>query len=102
MKITGQFLAEINILSLVAGSIGLWAALVWRLNRAAEPLIPLSVYRNRVVRDGVGAAGFAMGTFIGLSIYMPIYFQSALRLSASWSGVALIPLMISTVAGATL
>ena len=91
-----------QVLSLVVGSIGLWAALFWRLNRAAEPLIPLSVYRNRVVRDGVGAASFAMGTFIGLSIYMPIYFQSALRLSASWSGVALIPLMIGTVAGATL
>jgi hypothetical protein len=34
-----------------------------------------------VVRDGFGAASFAMGTFIGLSIYMPVYFESALRLA---------------------
>jgi MFS family permease len=60
------------------------------------------VYRNRLVRDGFGAASFAMGTFIGLSIYMPIYFENALRLSATLSGVALIPLMIGTVAGATI
>ena len=91
-----------QILALIVGSAGLWVAFLWRLNCAAEPLIPPSVYRNRLVRDGFGAASFAMGTFIGLSIYMPIYFESALRLSATLSGVALIPLMIGTVAGATI
>jgi EmrB/QacA subfamily drug resistance transporter len=91
-----------QVLLLVVGSVGLWVVFVWRLNRAVEPLIPPSVYRNPVVRDGFGAASFAMGTFIGLSIYMPVYFENALRLSASWSGVALIPLMIGTVAGATI
>ena len=35
-----------------------------------------------------------MGTFIGLSIYVPVYFELALGLSASQSGLALIPLMV--------
>ncbi len=43
-----------------------------------------------------------MGTFIGLTIYVPIYLEGVLGLSASESGVALVPLMIGTVTGATL
>jgi MFS family permease len=43
-----------------------------------------------------------MGTFIGLSIYVPVYFESALGLSASQSGLALLPLMLGVIAGATL
>ncbi len=43
-----------------------------------------------------------MGTFIGLTIYVPIYLEGVLGYSASESGVALIPLMVGTVTGATL
>jgi hypothetical protein len=43
-----------------------------------------------------------MGMFIGLSIFMPIYFEGIARLSASGSGLALIPLMVGTVVGATI
>jgi Na+/melibiose symporter-like transporter len=43
-----------------------------------------------------------MGTFIGLSIFMPIYFEGIIGLSASGSGLALIPLMVGTVVGATI
>jgi hypothetical protein len=43
-----------------------------------------------------------MGTFIGLSIFMPIYFEGIVKLSASGSGLALIPLMVGTVVGATI
>jgi len=51
---------------------------------------------------GTLAACFGMGVFIGLSIYMPIYFETVYGLTASQSGLALIPLMIGTVSGATL
>jgi MFS family permease len=42
-----------------------------------------------------------MGTYIGLTIYMPVYFEAALGLTPSASGLALIPLMVGTVLGAT-
>jgi Na+/melibiose symporter-like transporter len=54
-----------------------------------------------VVATGTAAAFFAMGTFIGLTIYVPIYLQTIQGLSASDSGFALIPLMAGTVTGAT-
>jgi predicted MFS family arabinose efflux permease len=68
----------------------------------SEPLIPISVLQNQVVRTGTLSASLAMGTFIGLSIYMPIYFEGIAGLSASLSGLALIPLMVGTVVGATI
>jgi MFS family permease len=90
------------ILGLFAASVTLWAAFVARLRLALEPLIPASVFQNPVVRMGTLSACFGMGTYIGLTIYLPVYFETVRHLSASESGLALIPLMVGTVAGATL
>ena len=65
-----------------------------------EPLIPLTLFANGVVRNGTLAACFGMGAFIGMTIYTPVYLETVKGLSASDSGLALIPLMIGTVMGA--
>ncbi len=75
---------------------------VARLLKAPEPLIPMAVLSDQVVYSATLAACFAMGTFIGLAIYVPIYFEGVLGLTASRSGLALVPLMVGTVMGATL
>ena len=94
--------ASPQIIALVAGSGALWAGFVVRLMTADEPLIPLAVLKNQVMATGMLAACFGMGTLIGLTIYMPIYLVGVLHLSPTNSGVALIPLMVGTVIGATL
>jgi MFS family permease len=43
-----------------------------------------------------------MGTFIGLTIFVPIFFETSRGLSARESGLALIPFMVGTVTGATI
>jgi MFS family permease len=73
-----------------------------RLATAAEPLLPLSILLNPVVSRGTASASFAMGTFIGLAVYVPIYFEAVLRLPASRSGIALIPLMAGVIVGASI
>jgi MFS family permease len=85
----------------LAAAIVLWALFSWRLAVAAEPLIPLGVLRNRVVAYGVIASSFTIGTFIGLTVAVPLYFEVVLGYSASLSGLAVIPLMIGTPFGAT-
>jgi MFS family permease len=60
------------------------------------------VLKDRVVYSATLAACFAMGTFIGLTIYVPIFLEGVIGLTASESGVALVPLMVGTVTGATL
>ena len=91
-----------TILALLAGSALFWIVFFFRLSTAREPLIPLSVLRDRVIYSATLAACFAMGTFIGLTIYVPIYLEGVLGYTASESGIALIPLMVGTVTGATI
>ncbi|MFT3988839.1 MDR family MFS transporter [Aestuariivirga sp.] len=91
-----------QILGLFGLSLIFWVGFVARILSAEEPLIPLEILRNPVVSMGTGAAFFAMGTYIAISIYMPLYFQSVRGLSASASGLSLIPFMVGTVMGATI
>nr|WP_230532512.1 MDR family MFS transporter [Microvirga roseola] len=93
---------SLPIFGLCAASLVLWGFFAMRMKLAPEPLIPPGVLHNPVVRMGVLSACFGMGTYIGLTIYLPVYFEAVRGLSASESGLALIPLMVGTVCGATL
>ncbi len=90
-----------QVLGLVAAALVLWALFTWRLRTAEEPLIPLDVLANPVVRAGTIAGGFGVGTFIGLTIYLPLYFETVAGFSASRSGLGLLPLTCATVLGAS-
>jgi MFS family permease len=92
---------SIPILTLLAAASLLACLFALRLVTAVEPLLPLSILLNPVVSRGTAAASFAMGTFIGLAVYVPIFFEGVLRLPASKSGVALIPLMAGVILGAS-
>jgi hypothetical protein len=58
--------------------------------------LPLSVLNNPVMRMGTTSASFAMGTSIGLTIFVPLYFEVVHHLSATEAGIALIPLALTT------
>ena len=80
----------------------LWAAFAWRLRRAEEPFLPLAVLRNPVVRNAALAGACTMATLVGMTIMVPLYFEVVMHLSASESGMALIPQMGSTVLFSTI
>jgi MFS family permease len=90
------------ILGLLAASVIVWALFAARLSRAPEPFVPLSLLANPVVRNGVISVFFGVGAMVGLTIYVPLYFEAVLKLSASASGLALIVFAGGTVVGATL
>jgi EmrB/QacA subfamily drug resistance transporter len=94
--------ASAPILSLFSGSALSWALFAWRTAVAEEPLIPLRVLGHPIVRDAILSSAAGLGAFVGLSVVMPIYFEGAAGLSARDSGLLLIPIMVATVAGATL
>ncbi|MCA0013226.1 MFS transporter [Mesorhizobium sp. B292B1B] len=89
------------ILGLVASSLVLWSAFALRLLRTTEPLISLEVLSNPIVLAGTLSMFLLQAANIGLSVYLPVYLQSVIGLSASESGTALLGLMLGTVAGAT-
>jgi len=88
--------------ALMAGSAILWALFAWRLVRAEEPFLPLTVLGNPVVRCAALAGACAMATLVGMTIFVPLYFEAVLHLSAGQSGLGLIPLMGMTVTFSTI
>jgi MFS family permease len=90
------------ILGLFAVSLVLWLLFAWRLARAQEPFLPLAVLGNKVVRAAALAGACSMSVLVGMTIYTPLYFETVLHLSASESGIALIPMMGATVLWSTI
>jgi MFS family permease len=91
-----------QVLALFAGSALLWGLFSWRLATAPEPFLPLSVLANPTVRTATLSGACCMGVLVGLTIFIPLYFEVIVHLSASQSGLALIPLMGTSVISATL
>jgi EmrB/QacA subfamily drug resistance transporter len=91
---------EIGALLLV--SIVMWGLFALRLTRAQEPFLPLAVLGEPVVRNAALAGACTMATLVGMTIMVPLYFEVVLHLSASQSGMALIPQMASTVVFSTI
>ncbi len=79
-----------------------WALFAHRLRKADEPFIPLSVLANATARNASLCGAFGLGSFVGLSVVAPIYFEGAFALDADGVGVALIAPMIGVVVGATI
>ena len=71
-------------------------------SRAPEPIMPLGIFRSRVV-DVAVVARFCIGMgMFGTIIFVPLFFQVVLRQSATNSGIVLMPMMLGMVVGSTL
>jgi EmrB/QacA subfamily drug resistance transporter len=91
-----------TIILLVCCSVALTLAFGYRLVNEPEPFLPLSVLANPVMRYGTAAASSAVSVSIGLTVFMPLYYQSVHHLSAGQSGLALIPIAVMTTPGSIL
>ena len=89
-------LAPRNLL-LLSGSVLLAAIFVWIEKRAADPIIPFQLFRNRTVSVSV-IAGFLGGVaMFGAISFVPLFAQGALGSTATEAGSLLTPLMLSWV-----
>ena len=75
---------------------------VLRLVTAPEPLIPISILTNPIVRYSIAANAFGWGAIIGLNILLPIYLQGVMGLSATQAGLSLVIFMVALNASAGL
>ena len=89
---THGWTAPISIM-LVALSVIFAAAFVWVESRAAEPIIPLRLFRNTIFRIG-NAFGFLSGVaMFGAIIFLPLFLQGVLGMSPTKSGLAMLPVV---------
>jgi MFS family permease len=87
--------ASPQILGSAAISLAFWYLFVKRLQSTPEPLIPLGILRNPIVRMSTLTNAIGWASIISLNIYLPLYLQSVLGLSPSSAGLHLMVLMVT-------
>ncbi len=81
-------------LALLAASIVLSALFVWVESRAAEPIIPLHLFRNRIFAVGNLYGFFAGMAMFGAIVFLPLYLQAVQGMTPTQSGLAMLPAVI--------
>jgi len=85
--------------SLLLLSAAMLAVFLYTESKAAEPVIPLVIFRNPIIAIcSVCAFVLGIGMF-GVIIYLPLFMQGILGVSATQSGNLLTPLMLGAVIG---
>ncbi|AVT75928.1 MFS transporter [Rhodopseudomonas palustris] len=88
------------ILALSGAVVLLAVSFVWHALRAREPFLPLQLMSGTVVPWAMAGGAFTMGAMIALTVHMPLYYEAVYYLTASQSGLALIPIAAISVFGA--
>ena len=88
--------------SLLAIAVAMLGVFLYVESRAAEPLIPLSMFKISVI-SVCSLAVFVLGMgMFGVIIYLPLFMQGVLGVSATRSGNLLTPMMMGAVVASIL
>jgi MFS family permease len=79
--------------ALFASALIVGACFVLRLITAPEPLIPISVLLDPVVRYAFIANAFGWGSIVALNIFLPSYLQTVVGLTPTDAGLSLMVIM---------
>lgn len=86
-------------LSLVGLSIVLFIALLWVESRAADPILPISLFRHdRLFSTAITHGVFSGWALFGSISFIPLFIQSVLGTSATQAGITITPLLLGWVA----
>ncbi|MBR0754481.1 MFS transporter [Bradyrhizobium jicamae] len=91
-----------TITAMVGASIALAGGFIWHARRADEPFLPLPLLSGSVAPFALTAGGCALGAMTGLTVQLPLYYESVYHLTASEAGLALIPLAAVSTCGAAI
>ena len=86
---------------ILAGAV-MVAVFLWWETRAKDPIIRLSLFRDRTVTISVLSMFLAAFGFFGAIVFLPQYLQVVRGLGATESGLNLLPLVMALIAGATI
>jgi EmrB/QacA subfamily drug resistance transporter len=85
---TDPWVGGLMLLGFALGLVFLWVE-----TRAAEPILPLDLFRNRTYAASMAAAFLASFGFFGAIIFLPRWYQVVSGSSATESGYQLLPLL---------
>ena len=89
-----------TIILLGVGGVVLLIVFLWWETRAAEPIVPLSLFRSSVFSIA-NAIGFAVGmAMFGAIVFLPVFLQLVYGATPTSSGLRMLPLMAGLLAAA--
>jgi EmrB/QacA subfamily drug resistance transporter len=88
-----------TIVGLAAGGGVLLGLFILQERRAAEPVLPLRLFRNSVFTTSSLAAFTVGASMFGAIIFVPLYLQVVNGASPTTSGLQLLPLMLGLIVG---
>jgi EmrB/QacA subfamily drug resistance transporter len=77
-------------------------AFIWQERRAAEPMLPLDIFQNRIIAVSSAGSVILGSLLFALVAFVPMWAQGVLGGSASDAGAALIPMMLAWPAASTI
>ncbi|HXU36880.1 MAG TPA: MDR family MFS transporter [Blastocatellia bacterium] len=81
----------------VAGILVFSALFAWTEQRAPEPIVPFSLFRNRIIGVGSITAFMVGAAMFGALSFIPLYVQGALGGTATEAGALLTPFLLGWV-----
>src|SRR6202453_3074255 len=91
-----------TIMAMVGASVALAFVFVWHARNAEQPFLPLPLMGGTVVPYAMAAGGCALGSVLGLTVHLPLYYEVVYDLSAGEAGLARIPLAAVSTVGAAI
>jgi EmrB/QacA subfamily drug resistance transporter len=93
---------SLQIIGLFGIGFALLALFLWIETKAKEPIIPLQLFKIRVIAVGNITGFFMSAGMFGAIVYIPLFVQDVIGVSPSIAGYILTPLMLSVVVTSTL
>ncbi len=89
------------VLALLVGGAALLAVFTWWQSRAAHPLLPLHIVKDRNRGGSMLTMGLATIGMFGVFLFMTYYLQSILGYSPVKTGFAFLPMSLAIIIGST-
>jgi EmrB/QacA subfamily drug resistance transporter len=91
-----------QVIGILAAAVVLFGAFLIAERFAVEPILPLDLFRNRVFAVASLLSLLQLMVLVGLIVYLPLFLQGVLGVSATDAGAVITPMTVSSVIGAAL
>jgi EmrB/QacA subfamily drug resistance transporter len=87
------------IIAMIVAALAMVVVFVRHAERTEEPFLPLRLLGGSVVPFAIIGGGLTVGSMLGLTVYLPMFYEVVYRLSPTEAGLALLPLVALSVPG---
>src|SRR5260221_11017785 len=89
-----------QVIGILVGAGVLYALFLTVERFFAEPILPLDLFRNQTFAVAGLLSMLPLMVLVGLIIYLPLFLQGVLGISATYSGAVITPISVASVIGA--